>query len=73
MPDMSWREAVVEVLEQSEKPLSSTEIVELIVDRGLRTNVGATPANSVGQRSVHQSRMKEKRPHLNECIVVFTD
>ena len=42
-----WKQAIIEVLRQSEEPMSRTDIAEQIVSRGLREDVGRTPANTV--------------------------
>lgn len=47
MPNLSWRDAIVSVLEVSGQALHYTEIAEAIAEQGLRTDVGATPARSV--------------------------
>lgn len=44
---MSWTGAVRKVLEQAGEPLHYTEITERIIDQGLRTEFGATPAATV--------------------------
>lgn len=47
MSEMKWQDAIIKVLEESEEPLHYAEIAEQIVERGLRENVGATPARTV--------------------------
>lgn len=47
MANKRWKTAVEQVLKDSNKPLSRTEIAEAIVTKGLRSDVGKTPANSV--------------------------
>ena len=44
---MTWKEAIVKVLEDSPEPLHYTKIAEEIASNSLRKNVGAIPANSV--------------------------
>ncbi len=44
---MGWREAIVDVLGSHTEAMHYTEIADEIIDRGLKTTVGATPANSV--------------------------
>ena len=44
---MSWTSAVKKVLEQAGEPLHYIEITERIIDQGLRTEFGATPAATV--------------------------
>ena len=47
MPDLSWRDAIVKVLESHLDPVHYVEIANEIIQRQLRTAVGATPADSV--------------------------
>ena len=45
--DLSWREAVIEVLKTSPEAMHYTEIAEAVAERGLKQTVGATPAQTV--------------------------
>jgi hypothetical protein len=47
MRNMKWREAVEKVLRDAGAAMHYTEIAEAIISRGLRTDVGATPAATV--------------------------
>lgn len=47
MADLNWREAISEVLKDESDPMHYVAIAELVVERGLKTQVGATPAASV--------------------------
>jgi hypothetical protein len=47
MSDMGWHEAIVAVLGKSNEPMHYTDIADAIISQGLRTSVGATPANTV--------------------------
>ena len=47
MANMPWREAVITVLREENSALHYTAIAERIVEDGLRTAVGATPASTV--------------------------
>ncbi len=47
MSDLSWRDAIIKVLEDSQEAMHYTEIAEAISERKLRTEVGATPASTV--------------------------
>jgi hypothetical protein len=47
MSDQSWRDAIIAVLQGSAEPMHYADIAEVIVERGLRTDVGATPAATV--------------------------
>jgi len=46
--NLSWREAIIEVLKKSSKPMSSVEIVAAIKDSKLRNVTGNTPEATVG-------------------------
>lgn len=45
--NLTWKEAIMRVLSDAGEAMPYSEIAEQIVDRNLRTSVGATPANSV--------------------------
>jgi hypothetical protein len=45
--NLSWRDAIVEVLKDAAEPLHYTDIAEQIAERELKTDFGATPAASV--------------------------
>lgn len=45
--DMPWQDAIAAVLRSSGEPLHYSDIAQKIGDNGYRTNVGATPANTV--------------------------
>lgn len=45
--DIKWIEAIERVLEDEKKPLHYADIADLIVEKGYRNSVGATPASSV--------------------------
>lgn len=47
MPKMSWKDAAKKVLQDAGRPLHYTEIANRILDQGLRTKFGATPAMTV--------------------------
>jgi len=47
MQDLSWKEAVVKILEGAGQPMHYAEIADAIAERQLRSDLGATPANSV--------------------------
>ena len=47
MKDMKWDDAIFKVMDEEKRPLHYTETAELIVERNYRTNVGATPAQTV--------------------------
>jgi HB1, ASXL, restriction endonuclease HTH domain len=45
--NLSWREAIIEVLKTSNTPMSAADIVAAIKERGLRTVTGNTPQATV--------------------------
>jgi hypothetical protein len=45
--DLTWDEAILRVLNDEKAPLHYAEIANLIIERNLKGNVGATPAASV--------------------------
>jgi len=47
MADLSWRDAIIRVLEGSPESMHYTQIAEAISEQNLRTEFGATPAASV--------------------------
>jgi hypothetical protein len=44
---MTWKEAIVKVLEEANEPLHYREITEEILSRGMKKSVGATPSATV--------------------------
>ncbi len=44
---MKWLDAIIEVLREAEQPMHYVDITQTIIKQGKRTEVGATPANSV--------------------------
>lgn len=44
MKNLSWKKAAVQVLRAAGKPLHYAEITQRILDDGLKTTAGATPA-----------------------------
>lgn len=47
MSELSWRDAIKKVLSDSGSALSYTDIADAIAERGLRSGLGATPAQTV--------------------------
>ena len=62
MPDMGWWEAILAVLRDSNEAMHYTDIADEIVNRGLRTSVGATPANTVNVPSDSLNRQGVASP-----------
>lgn len=47
MPEMSWRDAVMKVLSESTEAMHYADIADAIAEQKLRTEVGATPQQTV--------------------------
>jgi hypothetical protein len=47
MPELTWREAISSVLQGRSEPMHYNDITDAIIEQGLKTDVGATPAASV--------------------------
>lgn len=61
--DLSWYKAIITVLQDNDSAMHYIDIANAIVTRSLRTNVGATPAQTVNSRiSTNIKRFKEKSP-----------
>ena len=50
--EKTWLQAVKDVLRESGKPMHYTDIAQAIVDKELRKNPGATPANRLQRPSI---------------------
>lgn len=71
--NLSWEEAAIEVLKSSKTSMHYTEIAKEIVEKQLRTKIGATPAASVNT-VIHASlkQAKEGSPFLKVSPGMFT-
>jgi hypothetical protein len=58
MADLSWRDAIIKVLQDRTEPMHYTEIAEAIAEQQLKTEFGATPAASVAA-TISISRQNE--------------
>jgi hypothetical protein len=47
LADLTWRDAILEILKGSSEPMHYAAIAEAIAEQGLRSDLGATPATSV--------------------------
>lgn len=47
MPDLSWLDAIVQVLQGNAEPMHYTDIAEAIAEQKLRTGLGANPSTTV--------------------------
>lgn len=61
---MEWKEAIASVLKSADAPMHYTDIAEEIAKRKLRnrTELGATPANTVAAIIGYSLRVKEFAP-----------
>jgi hypothetical protein len=50
MPELTWKEAIIKVLEEEKKALHYTDIAELIAERNYRKSFGATPNDTVSSQ-----------------------
>jgi len=57
---MPWRKAIVKALQDSGEPMRYDEIAQVIIDKGYRVSVGATPAATV---AAALSESMRKEPH----------
>lgn len=65
MAELSWREAIVKVLEDSGEPMSYRDIAEEIAKQGLRAEYGATPSATVNATiSTSLTKDEEKSPFV---------
>ena len=58
MQDFSWKDAIVKILEQAGQPMHYAEIADAIAAQQLRSDLGATPPNSVNS-TINLSMRKE--------------
>src|ERR1700733_7830599 len=47
LTDLSWKEAIIEVLRKADDAMHSAEIADQISERGLYKDLGATPRNTI--------------------------
>jgi HB1, ASXL, restriction endonuclease HTH domain len=63
MTDLSWRDAIVTVLNETTEPLHYTDIARRVAEQGPRRKLGATPAASVAaELSMSINEEGEKSP-----------
>lgn len=56
--ELSWKDAAIAVLQDAQEPMSAQEIVQQIIERKLKTILGATPWATVGA-NIYTSIKKE--------------
>jgi len=65
MANKPWKKAIIQVLSEAGESMTRTEIADAIVAKGLRTKVGATPANTVvAQISMSMNQKGEDSPFI---------
>lgn len=70
--ELTWNQAIAKVLGASATPLHYTEIPEKIINEGLRTSLGATPAATVNaQISVSIKRYGLESPYVRVAKGTF--
>lgn len=47
MKDLTWKDAIIKVLQEEQRPLHYREIAQFIAERGYRKSLGATPQDTV--------------------------
>ncbi|HOD20425.1 MAG TPA: winged helix-turn-helix domain-containing protein [Candidatus Fermentibacter daniensis] len=63
--DLSWKDAIKMVLIDAVDPMHYTDIADQIIERGLRTEVGATPAATVSSTiTVSINSEQERSPFI---------
>lgn len=60
---LEWKEAIISVLQERNEPMHYSEISEVIADKKLRKNLGATPAQTVGA-TLSTSVLREDSPFV---------
>lgn len=61
--DLSWKDAIVRVLEQTSEAMHYTQIAEEIDSKGLKRTLGATPANTIAaQISISRKNEGQNSP-----------
>jgi hypothetical protein len=58
MSNLSWRDAIIKVLQTAREPMHYTDIAERVAELELRSDFGATPATSVST-SAHSTTAHE--------------
>lgn len=61
MTELTWKEAIVKVLEEEKKALHYTDIAELIAERGYRKSFGATPQDTVSAQMTTDINTKKEK------------
>ncbi len=73
MAQLSWRKAVLQVLEGSVEPMSSPSIAEAIVEQKLRSEFGATPSSTVATViTTSLNKDGEKSPFVRVSRGIYT-
>lgn len=72
MKQMTWKDAIYKVLEETVEPLHYKEIAERILSEGLRTTAGATPADTVNSELTRSIKHEgEKSPYVRVSKGLF--
>lgn len=71
--ELTWRKAIDKVLGESKTPLHYRDITERIIARGLRSNLGATPAATVNaQMAASIKRLGSASPYIRVAKGTFS-
>jgi hypothetical protein len=61
MKELTWKNAIIKVLEEEKKALHYTEIAELIAEKNYRKNFGATPQDTVSAQMTTDINQKGEK------------
>lgn len=70
---LSWHQAIQQVLEDAGESLQTSEITERILEKGLRTSTGATPAATVNSQMLTSIKKKgDNSPYVHVGPSTYT-
>ncbi len=68
MKDLTWKDAIIKVLQEEQRPLHYREIAQLIAEKGYRKSLGATP-----QDTVSAQLSTDVKNNSNESVFIKVD
>jgi len=74
MAKLTWKEAIIKVLEEEKKALHYAEIAELIAQRGYKKSFGATPQDTVSAQlttDIHSNKEKSIFAKVDKGIYIL--
>jgi hypothetical protein len=70
--ELTWNQAIKKVLAEADAPMHSADITDRIVAEGLRTSIGATPAETVvSQITVSMKHQGDESPYVRVAKGVY--